>query len=218
MDGPRLEIEGRTITLVGSFNPKIFQPAWFAAQGLIRQEEEEAAEIKLIHPAVASFTTAWLVLEVTADRFSAGTTQNAFYEPLRDLVLGTFRLLRHTPIRMMGLNRDSHFRMPSEEAWHAFGHRLAPKEVWEGILESPGVRSLTMEGQRPDGLNGYIRVRVEPSARVPPGVFVQINDHYVVEQEETLQGSDEIINILDQEWRNAVERSLKITDSLMGIK
>lgn len=158
----KLEIEGVGIVLVGSFNPKIFQPAWFAAENLIRKEEAQAANIELIHPQVARFSLDWLQLQVTEEQFSATTTQSSFYEPLRDLVLGTFRLLRHTPVRMMGLNRDSHFRMPTEEAWHAFGHRLTPKEPWAGVLKEPGMRSLTMEGLRPDGFQGYIRVRLSP--------------------------------------------------------
>jgi hypothetical protein len=209
------EIEGVGIVLVGSFNPKIFQPAWFAAENLIREEEAQAANIQLIHPQVARFSLDWLQFQVTAEQFSATTTQSSFYEPLRDLVLGTFRLLRHTPVRMMGLNRDSHFRMPTEEAWHAFGHRLTPKEPWAGVLKEPGMRSLTMEGLRPDNLPGYIRVRVEPSANVRPGVFININDHYVVREAEASRGCDEIIDILGREWKRSLDRSAEIVSLLL---
>jgi hypothetical protein len=31
-----------------SFNPQIFQPAWFAAEGLIRKGEAEAAKIEIV--------------------------------------------------------------------------------------------------------------------------------------------------------------------------
>jgi hypothetical protein len=212
------EIEGVGIVLVGSFNPTIFQPSWFAAENLIREEEEQAAKIELIHRQVAIFSLDWLHLQVTDERFIATTSQSSFYEPLRDLVLGTFRLLRHTPIRIMGLNRDCHFRMPSEEAWHAFGHRLAPKEPWVGILKEPGMRSLTMEGVRPDHLKGYVRVRVEPSVRVHPGVFINVNDHYEAKDAATVRGCDEIIDILDREWQNSLARSAEITSLLLESK
>lgn len=106
MSPPKLEIEGMGIVLVGSFNPQIFQPAWFAAEGLIRKEEEEAAKIQLIHRQAALFSLDWLQLQVTDEKFVALTTPSSYYEPLRDLVLGTFRLLRHTPIRQMDLNRE----------------------------------------------------------------------------------------------------------------
>jgi hypothetical protein len=215
---PKPEIEGVGIVLVGSFNPRIFQPAWFAAENLIREEEEQAAKIELIHHQVAIFSLDWLHLQVTDEQFIATTTQSSFYEPLRDLVLGTFRLLLHTPIRMMGLNRDCHFRMPSEEAWHAFGHRLTPKEPWAGILTEPAMRSLTMEGVRPDNLKGYIRVRVEPSVQVHPGVFININDHYEVKDMATVRGCDEIIDILDREWKNSLDRSAEIVSLLLESK
>jgi hypothetical protein len=218
MSPPKPEIEGVGIVLVGAFNPRIFQPAWFAAENLIREEEEQAAKIELIHHQVAIFSLDWLHLQVTDEQFIATTTQSSFYEPLRDLVLGTFRLLRHTPIRMMGLNRDCHFRMPSEGAWHAFGHRLTPKEPWAGILTEPGMRSLTMEGLRPDNLKGYIRVRVEPSVRVHPGVFINVNDHYEVKDTATVRGCDEIIDILDREWKSSLDRSAEIVSLLLESK
>ncbi len=218
MSPPKPEIEGVGIVLVGSFNPRIFQPAWFAAENLIREEEEQAAKIELIHHQVAIFSLDWLHLQVTDEQFVVTTTQSSFYEPLRDLVLGTFRLLRHTPVRMMGLNRDCHFRMPSEEVYHAFGHRLTPKEPWAGILKEPGMRSLTMEGVRPDNLKGYIRVRVEPSVRVHPGVFININDHYEVKDAATARGCDEIIDILDREWKSSLDRSAEIVSLLLESK
>jgi len=209
------EIEGVGIVLAGSFNPKIFQPAWFAAENLIREEEAQAANIQLIHPQVASFSLDWLHLQVTQEQFAVTTTQSSFHETLRDLVLGTFRLLRDTPVRMMGLNRDSHFRMPTEEAWHAFGHRLAPKELWARVLKEPEMRSLTMEGLRPDDLQGYIRVRVEPSTRIHPGAFININDHYEVKDATTVRGCDEIIDILEREWKRSLDRSAEIVSSLL---
>jgi hypothetical protein len=218
MSPPKPEIEGIGIVLVGSFNPMIFQPAWFAAENLIREEEEQAAKIELIHRQVAIFSLDWLHLQVTDEQFAATTAQSSFYEPLRDLVLGTFRLLRHTPIRMMGLNRECHFRMPSEEAWHAFGHRLTPKEPWAGILREPGMRSLTMEGLRPDNLKGYIRVRVEPSVRVHPGVFINVNDHYEMKDAAAGRGCDEIIDILDREWKSSLDRSAEIVSLLLESK
>jgi hypothetical protein len=42
------EISGGTVVLLGSFNPKIFQPEWFARQKLLPQAEADASEIKVI--------------------------------------------------------------------------------------------------------------------------------------------------------------------------
>jgi hypothetical protein len=193
---------------VGSFNPRIFQPAWFAAEGLIRKAEADEATIEVIHPEVVSFHTELFHVQVVADRFAASTGNPSFYEPIRDLVVGTFRILSHTPVYALGLNRDGHFRVDSAEAWHALGNRLVPKEPWDNLLEKPGMRSLTVEGVRPDGRKGYIRVRVEPSVKVlPHGVYVAVNDHYEVQDKAEALGCREALDVIDSSWRSFMDRT-----------
>lgn len=215
------EIEGLSVVLVGSFNPKIFHPSWFAAEGLIRKEEAETANLEVTHPSVAIFSLDWLRLEVTQERFAAATSNLQQYapEPLRDLVQGTFNLLRHSPARMMGINRHFHFGIESEEKWHAIGDQLAPKKIWEGVLEGrPGMRSLLIEVKRPDRFNGYIRVKVEPSTSVKKskyGVFVEINDHFALDQTVGEHRATELMDILDSVWTESLERSCKIAYTVL---
>ena len=212
------ESEGANIVLIGDFNPKIFQPAWFAAQQLIRNEEAEDAKIDIIHSAVVSFSLEWLRLEVHQNRFFAATHQKPFYSPLRDLVVGTFRILTHTPVRMLGINCDFHFPTDSEQTWHAVGHRLAPKEMWCGVLEKPGLKSLSMEGHRPDEFIGRITVKVEPSQRTEYGVYVNINDHYEIKDKETSMGCEELIDILESSWDKSIARSEKTAKRVLEEK
>ena len=63
------EIEGMSIVFRGDFNPKIFQPAWFAAQGLIRNEEADEAKIEIIHPTIVVFSLDWLRIQIEPNRF-----------------------------------------------------------------------------------------------------------------------------------------------------
>lgn len=218
MTSPKLETEGHSIVFLGSFNPQIFQPAWFSNQNLLRKEESETAKIEIIHREVVTFSTDWLRLEVTPERIIFSTTQSQYYEPLRDLALGTFRILHHTPIAKMGLNRDLHFLMASEETWHAIGHKLAPKEIWKTILEAPGLNSLTMQGKRPDLYKGAINVKVEPSSKVKPGVFILVNDHFESTEEEPSQGADKFLEMLENSWKSSIARSLKIAQTIVEIK
>jgi len=217
---PAIEIEGVSIVLLGDFNPKIFQPAWFAAQELIRKEEAESAEIEVVHPEVVVFSLDWLRIQVTRNRWIS-EAQAPHYEPLRDLILGTFRLLRHTPIRKMGLNRDIHFKMPTEDDWNALGDRLAPKEPWKNILDKPGMRRLEMEEKRSDDFMGHIRIRIEPSVRIHPGVLVSVNDHYSLPEPEKeveyVSGSEGIMNILAQVWGDSIESSKHRASMLVGL-
>jgi hypothetical protein len=90
------EISGGSIVLAGSFNPAIFQPAWFGRQGLLAGTEVDNAEIKIVHPQISFFETERFVVQVTANRFAAISKPNASAEPLRDLVAGTFFILEHT--------------------------------------------------------------------------------------------------------------------------
>lgn len=108
--------------------------------------------------------------------------------------------------------------MGSEEDWHAVGHRLAPKEMWRGVLEKPGIRSLSMEGHRGDEFIGRITVKVEPSQRIEYGVYVNINDHYEVEDQETSLGCGEVIDILESSWDKSIARSEKIAKKILEEK
>ena len=210
------EIQGMSIVLLGDFNPKIFQPAWFAAEKLIRVPEAESAEIEIIHPEIIIFKLEWVNIQITRDSCSFSTIQEPYYEIMRDLCIGTFRLLRHTPIRKLGINRDVHFRMKSTEEWHSLGHSLAPKELWGKVLQNPGLISLTINGERIDGLKGYIKVKVEPSSKVEIGVYIQVNDHY--EAVETAIGGDEIINVLESSWERSKTNSIAIINAVLEWK
>ena len=218
MTEKKLEIEGMDIVLVGDFNPSIFQPAWFTSQELIRKEEDEAAKIEIIHPEIVQFSLDWLHLQVTRNKFSATTSQNPYYNILKDLVSSTFNILTHTPISKMGINKNMHFQMASEDDWHALGHRLTPKEIWNQILEKPGMRSLSIQGKRTDDFNGYILVRVEPSRKIHPGVFIHVNDHYEIKDPESVLGCSEIMNILSSSWESSISQSDKIAYSLLEEK
>jgi len=216
MSIPQPKIKGHSIVLIGNFNPKIFQPSWFGSQGLLQKQEAEEAEVEIIHSDVAIFRLEWLRMEVTRERFLVETLQEAYDLTLRDLVLGTFSLLRFTPIKKMGINRDTHFQVDSEEKWHSVGNKLAPKDLWQEILERPGMISLTMEGnQKRDGLEGFIRVKIEPSARIPMGVFFSVNDHFEFKETDASVGSDTVISILREYWEKSYKRSERIIYSLL---
>jgi hypothetical protein len=105
--------------------------------------------------------------------------------------------------------------MSSEGEWHALGHKLTPKKIWNNILKKPGMRSISVQGQRPDDYKGYILVRVEPSRKIHPGVFIHVNDHYEVHDSETELGCTEIMNILINSWEASIARSEKIGRNLL---
>ncbi len=202
------EVQGMSIVLVGSFNPKIFHPAWFAAQKLIREKEAEEANIEVITPLVAKFNLGWMQLQVIQEQFVVETAQEPYYEILRDLIIGTFSFLSHTPITMLGINTQQHYKMHSEEEWHALGDDLAPKEkYWLPVLIKPGMRSLIIEGQRPDQYKGHVQIKIEPSSKIQSGIYISINDHYTVKEGLNCKT---VINILNNDWVDSRQRAEKL--------
>lgn len=204
-----------SVVLVGSFNPQIFQPAWFDQQSLLPSEEAGSAKIEIIHSEIVQFSTEWLELQVTKDRFSATSTEQPS-EPLRDLLLGTFSLLQYTPVNALGVNLDAHFAMADEESWHRVGHTLVPPENWPA-LQDAGVLTVTEQGARTDGFEGYVRVKVEPSVLIRPGVYVQVNDHYQWQPGDGETALQDAMEVLTTGWRRSADASEALASAIIEL-
>jgi len=215
---PQLDIQGVGVVLRGDFTPTIFQPAWLASHKLIRQQESDAAKVDVIHPNATQFTTEWLQLKVLQDRFDVATTQESFYEPLRDLVVGVLKILNEIPLKALGINRGFHYRLESERMWHNIGHQLAPQKPWESLLDKPGLRSLIIEGVRPDGHAGYIQAKVGPSTKVKFGVHIEMNDHYELKSgDANAPAARHATELLTECWAGSMKRSLAIAEKIAAI-
>jgi len=218
------EMEDAAIILIGKFNPAIFQPAWLGASNLIRREEADRATIEVINSQVTSFSADWLNIQVIADRFQAITADAAHYQALRDVVISIFQLLEHTPFWLMGMNRDMHFRIKTEELWHQLGHLLAPKQIWRPVLDQPGLRTLMIQSSatKRGELQIVRNVRVEPSGRVNPGVYIQLNVEVslpggaqanIVKQQ---YAARELISYLSESWSDMLSEAQTIADQLLS--
>jgi hypothetical protein len=173
-------IEGVTVAVVGRFNPSIFSPSWLRLHKLIGAREAEEANVTVIVPPAAVFSTDWLVVNVTEESLVLSTAMPQEYERLRDVALGILTVLDQTPIGAVGINRDVHWAPPGFSAYHAFGDALVPKEFWNKELRLPGTQDVTVQGVRPDLWDGYIRVTIQPSVRVEHGVYARVNDHFIL--------------------------------------
>jgi hypothetical protein len=205
------ELDEAVVVIVGKFNPAIFHPSWIVAQGLLNKQELEAANLELVHPDATSFKMASFRFDITRDRFLVGSSDASCAVMVRDIAIGILSILEHTPVRMCGINRLLHFRCSSESKWHHIGHTLTPKEYWTGLLENPGMRSLTIEGKRPDSSAKYLRISIAPSPRVEHGVFFDFNEHYELKEPSVTVAMD----ALKTHWDTAQTHFLTSAQTLL---
>lgn len=212
-------VQGFSIVFVGAFNPAILNPDWLAARGLLRTEEATAAEVVVITPDLTVFKAAWLELEVTRERFIATTRDPSNLLGLSEVVAGIFGYLEHTPLRQMGLNTRSHYPIGSLDEWHALGDMLVPKDTWRDVLPGdradglPGLRSLTVQGIRPDAPSKFVNFTVEPSVRLQPGLYVASNEHFEANDPNT---PADLLDHLRACWEPAVEFAQQIANHLVS--
>jgi hypothetical protein len=154
-------------------------------------------------------------LSIEPHRLTASTTlESPISEPVSDFVFAFYETLKVRSVRAIGLNQDTHFAVHSMEVWHKIGHALVPKDpVWREILVEPGTAAVAIKAKRDDDLVGAINVRVEPSARLHPGIFVNVNDHIELGELD----SDRLMGVAGEKLVTSKERSEKIIAALKRI-
>ncbi len=225
----RAELAGVSVVAAGAFNPAIFHPWWFVDKGLLPANTIEEA-LEKDHVAVrelAAFTADWLSVQVTLDQAVLSTVEEGREFDLRDIAKSVLDLLPETPVNAIGLNGDAHFRVDTEDAWHAIGDQFLPKDFWQPLFEgeewtrrtdgrSVGLRSMTVEAWR-KGVPGYVRTEVAPSARLSPyGVYTGINAHFQLTLGEERGNGYQAARIVEEHWettrrleRDLIERILE---------
>jgi hypothetical protein len=145
------------------------------------------------------------------------TLENPIAEPVRDFVFGLYATVKTKHLTAVGLNHDTHFAVPSMEVWHKIGHLLVPKEqLWRNLLKDPGTLSVSIRGKRDDDLNGEINVKVEPSLRIHPGIYINLNDHLVA-GEGPKDDPERLIDVAGEIWDESQRRSDAVVAAVKGL-
>jgi hypothetical protein len=228
---PNVELSGISVVASGAFNPAIFHPSWFARKELLAPNAiDEALEQEFVAVRdLATFTADWLSVQVTLEQAAFSTVEEGRELDLRDLVRSVFDFLPETPVDALGLNTDAHFRVASEEEWHAIGDRFLPKDFWEPLYEGEqwkqrpdgskvGLRSMTVQGTREDVL-GYVRTEVAPSVRLTPhGVYVGVNGHFQLTQSPDERGTgEEAARTVGEQWESTRTLERTLIDHILEI-
>lgn len=225
------EIFGSSIVTIGAFNPAIFTPDWLERNRLIGQDDADAARQHpslVVSQQVCQLETDWFVLQVFEDRFSL-TSKGALTPAIKDLAVGIFTLLAHTPITAIGLNFTGHYKLDGENEYHRIGDVLAPKDIWgklyPGENKSFGMAELTIliqpcsRGENPKS-GDTKRITVQPSGRIKGhGVYFALNDHHAidVQDKDISTAAERAAQIIDADWQNAWEESLRVFDGTISM-
>jgi hypothetical protein len=177
MTAPQVQNETTYAVLLGNFNPRIIEPLWLAKQGLVAEEEAERAERQLIDAEMSRIVFPWAELIVLQNQVQVESGPEMVSDSqLRDLAVGMLRLLPHTPVQVVSIQHRVTVIAASEDQWHNVGHAIAPKEIWEDVLEKPGILDFAMQGTRPDDHEGSIKVRIRPLPDPKWAVWINVND------------------------------------------
>jgi hypothetical protein len=223
------EILTSSIVAVGDFNPAIFSPDWLERNGLIGKDDADTVRTGsqgkslLISHQVAAFETKWFALQVLETQFSL-TSKDALSPAFKDLAVGMFQLVPHTPVTAVGLNFFGHFKLATEAEYHRIGDLLAPKDIWKSLYpdESAGLADLTIRIQHwtrgePLKTKDEKRVSVQPSNKIKFGVFLSYNDHHDVSgsDEDDLMPAKRVATIVDTVWEPSWHDAVRVFNGVL---
>jgi hypothetical protein len=194
-----------SVVALGSFNPAIFQPAWFKDHDILPANEIEAATTKgaprlVVSNDVTSISFDALRLEVLQDRWQIITSRLDWKNDLGPIVGSIFRLLNHTPVHTVGLNFAIHRDV--------LGDPLAVVEQWvpvRRLAEAVGTPVALGATVRSTWESYRVSLSVEPSQRLR-GVFVAQN------YEQKVTGAKQLCDLLDADWLRVLRRAEEIAN------
>jgi len=229
------EFDNASIVLLGSFNPRIFQPAWFARHGMIGEKEAEKTVMLLQNKEECAFGVDTFELKVRLDHFLV-TGVGDHPEHIKDLVISCFgKYLPHTPVVAMGINRNIHFDTGDFEVRDRVGSRLAPKDAWgewgkeiqksydAPIYERGGMLSITMLQKNLQQVGEYdssVQAQVEPSIKIEgnTGIFVGVSNQFqLMDNEKSVQNASLAVEALEANWETSMKRAAIIVDQIMAL-
>jgi hypothetical protein len=113
-----------------------------SSKKLIREIEAQKANIEVIPNEIVRFSLDWVDFEITRERFELKSSQEPYFEPIKDLAISIFNALNETPIKALGINHLKYFGLTNADAYYNFGNRLAPLNNWSGFLNQPKMLNL----------------------------------------------------------------------------
>jgi len=213
----QIESTNFSMVVIAPFAPSVFQPVWFADQGLVGREAAVAATKDgsgfVLFEEAAKFTLGIFDITVQKDRMQVLTTREDGVQPMVDLFVATMSLVEPLKATALGFNFAVHFRTGSERGWHKAGDLLAGKDFWNAAWpKHVGLLNLQLALSRIDDHPGQVNVHVQPSGLTQFGVFVNINDHFDFKDGKS---GPEIASFASAEWQKSAYRSTALIEKVV---
>lgn len=225
------EIFTSSIIAVGDFNPAIFSPDWLERNKLIGEGDAIAAREGsqgrqlLVSHQVATFESEWFALQILENQFSL-TSKGVLSPAFKDLAVGIFQLVPHTPIIAVGLNFVGHFKLANQKEYYKVGDVLAPKNIWDTLYpdEFAGLGQLTIliqHGTRDKMVDtkDKKRITLQSSRTIKYGVCLSLNDHHDVTMgsDSELTPAERVAIIIDSQWEPAWKDAVRVFDKALSM-
>lgn len=219
------------IVALGDFNPAIISPDWLEKNGLIGKDdadstrENDHGQQLIISHQVSAFETDWFALQVLEGQFSL-TSKAALSPAFKDLAVGIFQLLPHTPVRAVGLNFIGDFKLHSLEDYYLLGDVLAPKDIWDTLYPdeptSSGLGELmiriqpVIRGEKLETKNEK-QLKISPSKKIKIGALLSYNDHHDVSiaDQNHQKPAEKVAEVIDNEWGVSWEDAVRVFDCVL---
>jgi hypothetical protein len=208
------ELTSLSVALFGFFNPPIFDQHWFVAQSVFDVQEASAAETDVRDSHLLLMTVSDMVLEVSADRFAAYSSDPTRFDRIHEIVDRTFAVLEHTPVWAVGIQREHHFALPEGVA-RAVLSMVSPELGLEFVV-GPGVTdAVSVQLAHPAREGAHLRVEVESSEEVSGGLYVGIiEEAELPEARAASRGCAGALAALDELWEGSEGRAERILGAI----
>ena len=217
---PELEalLDVTSIVLLGrAYDARAFRPASAFQYGLLTVEDAAKADLRLIAGDVTHYVVPdWLRVLIDRERAEFACLRASEEPRFRDFVVGMLREAKQSTTSAIGINRETHYKMPSREALDAVGHRLAPKDQWNPLMQNPGLLSLSMRGTIPGLGAEYVNTKIEPSATFHAqfGLYVNCNFHFKLTED---ADSARVAALVESNWRACLDSATAQAKRLAGV-
>ena len=107
--------------------------------------------------------------------------------------------------------------LPLIEPWGEWGRKLEPDGT-RGGMTSLTMTQVNLPDRSPDG---QINVTVQPSTQVGKdgtGVYVQVNDHYSIEDKNSRSATSDIVGMLERRFEKSLRHAAQIIDQVMSLR